>query len=189
VYPYEIELAEIIEQADALSVPGRSESVNLQDSTEFRSVYQELRLPLKSVSRAKREAVMTKLATQNGYDRADVQREPLLSWEEVRTLNEHPLVTIGAHTVSHVLLSQQSWQAAWKEIRSSKERLEQKIGEPVHHFSYPYGGNNVAVRQMARWAGFQYGFTTKVRRIGHVTTWNRLSLPRIDINELVPDCE
>jgi peptidoglycan/xylan/chitin deacetylase (PgdA/CDA1 family) len=187
VYPYEIELAEAIAQADALSIPGRPGSVDLQDLTGCRSAYQELRLPLKSASREKRQAFMARLATQNGYERADVQREPLLSWDEVRTLSEHPLVTIGAHTHSHVLLSKQSWQTAWKEIRSPKRQLEEHIGKPVRHFSYPYGGNSIAVRQMVRWAGFQYGFTTQAHRMDRITAWNRYALPRIDIGELLPD--
>lgn len=189
VYPYEIELAEVIEQADALSVPGQSEAVDLQCLSARRSVYRDLRLPLKSASRKKRETFMTRLAIQNGYERAGMRCEPLLSWEEIRTLSEHPLVTIGAHTVSHVFLSKQSWGTLWKEIRSSKERLEKQIGEPIHHFSYPYGGNNIVVRQMARWAGFRYGFTTRARRIERASAWNRLSLPRIDINELIPNRE
>jgi len=187
VYPYEIELAEIIEQVDALSVPGHSESVALQDLTECRSAYQELRLPLKSASREKREAFMAGLATQNGYERSDVQRELLLSWDEVRTLSEHPLVSIGAHTHSHVLLSRQSWRTAWGEIRRSKQKLEEQIGKTVRHFSYPYGGNSIAVRQMVRWTGFEYGFTTQARRMDRITAWNRYALPRIDIGKLLLD--
>lgn len=129
---------------------------------------------------------MNQLAIQNEYDRPDVQHEPILSWEDVRLLNDHPLVTIGAHTRSHVLLSRQSWRTAWNELRASKERLEKKLGEPVRHVSYPYGGNNIIVRQMARWLGFAYGFTTRARRADRVADWNRLALPRIDINELIP---
>ena len=129
---------------------------------------------------------MNRLATQNDYDRTDVQREPLLSWEEVHSLNDHPLVTIGEHTESHLLLTQQSWKTAWNELRSSKERLEQELGQPVQHVSYPYGGSNIVVRQMARWMGFEYGFTTQARRTDRITIWNRLALPRTDINELVP---
>lgn len=130
---------------------------------------------------------MARLATQNGYERADVQREPLLSWDEVRTLSKHPLVTIGAHTRSHVLLSRQSWRTAWEEIRISKQQLEEQIGKSVHHFSYPYGGDSIAVRQMVRWAGFEYGFTTQARRIDQLTAWNQYALPRIDIGDLLLD--
>jgi len=161
--------------------------VDVQDVAGCQSAYQELRLPLKSASREKRELYMTRLATQNGYERSDVQREPLLSWDEVRILSEHPLVTIGAHTHSHVLLSRQSWRTAWEEIRRSKQQLEEQIGKPVRHFSYPYGGNSIAVRQMVRWSGFEYGFTTQARRVNRVTAWNRYALPRIDIGELLLD--
>ncbi len=184
VYPYEIELAEVIERADTLSSPGRSETVHLGDLHHRRTVYRRLRLPLRSSTQARREAFMNQLASQNGYDRTDVQHEPLLNWEEVHSLNDHPLVTIGAHTKSHVLLSRQAWWPAWNELRASKERLEHELGQPVRHVSYPYGGNNFIIRQMARCLGFEYGFTTRAGRIDRVTNWNRHSLPRIDINEL-----
>lgn len=186
-YPYELELAEILEQADTLSLPDRSEPVELHDMSERRALYRELRLPLKPVPPSERDVFMDQVARLNDYDRAEMQKEPMLDWDDVRTLSEHPLVTIGAHTKSHVLLSHQSWRTAWEEIRSSKEQLEQQIRQPVRHFSYPYGGNDVVVRQMVRWAGFRYGFTTQANRAEHVTMWNRFSLPRIDIGELLPD--
>lgn len=187
VYPYELELAEVIERAGVLSIPDRSEPVALQNASECRSLYREIRLPLKPTSRSEREAYMDRLACLNEYDRTDMQREPLLDWDDLCELSNHPLVTIGAHTHSHVLLSRQSWRTAWMEIRRSKQKLESQMQSPVHHFSYPYGGNSIAVRQMVRWAGFQYGFTTQARRVEQVTSWNRYSLPRIDISELLPN--
>jgi peptidoglycan/xylan/chitin deacetylase (PgdA/CDA1 family) len=132
---------------------------------------------------------MEQLAEQNGYDRSEMQSKPLLSWEEVRALSEHPLVTIGAHTQSHTLLSRQPWRVALEEMRTAKQRLEEQIGRSVSAISYPYGGSNMIIRQMARWLGFDYGFTTEACRVNHVTAWNRLALPRIDISELVPDDE
>jgi len=188
-YPYELELAEVLEHSEILQVPGRNEPVTFSATAERRGPYQNLRLPLKPASYEKREAFMEQLAEQNGYDRSEMQSEPLLSWEEVRALSEHPLVTIGAHTQSHTLLSRQPWRVVLEELRTAKHRLEEQIGQSVSVVSYPYGGNNVVIRQMARWVGFDYGFTTEARRANHVTAWNRLALPRIDISELVPDDE
>lgn len=188
-YPYELELAKVVEQGDKLCIPGREKPVVLGTTSERCNLYQNLRLPLKSASHEEREAFMEQLAEQNGYDRSEVQSESFLSWEEVRALSEHPLVTIGAHTQSHTLLSRQPWRVALEEMRTAKQRLEEHISQSVTAISYPYGGSNVVIRQMARWIGFYYGFTTEARRANHVTAWNRLALPRIDISELIPDHE
>jgi peptidoglycan/xylan/chitin deacetylase (PgdA/CDA1 family) len=187
VYPYELELAEVVKHASVLAIPDRSEPAEIQSLSRRQSLYRGLRLPLKPATRTEREAYMDRLARLNDYDRSDMQKEPLLNWDDVRELGNHPLVTIGAHTHSHVLLSRQSWQTAWEEITRSKQRLEEQIGERVRYFSYPYGGNSIAVRQMVRWAGFQFGFTTRARRMDRITDWNRYALPRIDISELLPD--
>jgi len=188
-YPYELELAKVVEQGDKLWIPGREKPVVLGTTSERCDLYQNLRLPLKSASHEEREAFMEQLAEQNWHDRSEVQSEPFLSWEEVRALSEHPLVTIGAHTQSHTLLSRQPWRVALEEMCTAKERLEEHISQSVTAISYPYGGSNVVIRQMARWVGFYYGFTTEVRRANHVTAWNRLALPRIDISELISDHE
>ena len=59
--------------------------------------------------------------------------------EELRLLAQHPLVTVGAHTVSHSRLAALSLDAQAHEIRTSKAQLESIIGEPVTSFSYPFG--------------------------------------------------
>jgi peptidoglycan/xylan/chitin deacetylase (PgdA/CDA1 family) len=189
VYPYELELAEIIERADTLLIPGWSEPTQLSTLPERQALYDKLRLPLKPKSHADRDRFMERLADHNEYERTEVQNEPLLSWEEVRSLSDHPLVTIGAHTQFHTLLSQQSWRSAYEELKTSKRQLERKIGQPVVSFSYPYGGNNAFIRQIAKWLGFQYGFTTDARQVARINMWNRLSLPRIDIGNLITGYE
>jgi peptidoglycan/xylan/chitin deacetylase (PgdA/CDA1 family) len=47
--------------------------------------------------------------------------------------------TIGAHTHSHPVLTALPEGQAQREIARSKELLEAILGDPVIHFSYPYG--------------------------------------------------
>lgn len=189
VYPYELELAEIVEQSETLQIPGRDEPVVLDTVSERQNLYRDLRLPLKPTSREERATFMEQLAEKNRYNRSEMQSEPLLSWEGIHALSEHPLVTIGVHTQSHVLLSRQPWRVAMEEMRTAKQRLEEQIGRSVTAVSYPYGGNNVFIRQMARWLGFDHGFTTQAYHADRLTAWNRLALPRIDISKLISDDE
>jgi peptidoglycan/xylan/chitin deacetylase (PgdA/CDA1 family) len=55
-------------------------------------------------------------------------------------LGTEPLVTIGAHTIHHLSLATLSEADLNAEMEQSKLELENKIGKPVEHFAYPYGG-------------------------------------------------
>lgn len=187
VYPYELELADVISGAEKLHLPDRKACIELQGERARSILYKQVRLPLKARTQKRREDFMRELAALNCYDREDFQSEEMLSMSEVKALSQHPLVTIGAHTHTHVLLSRQSWNNAYVEMKRSKKILESAIGEKVNSFSYPYGGNTFMVRLLARYIGFKYAFSTKARWARRIRSHNRLAIPRIDINGLVED--
>jgi peptidoglycan/xylan/chitin deacetylase (PgdA/CDA1 family) len=87
---------------------------------------------------------------------------------------------IGAHTVTHPILTSLDDAAARAEIRTSKEQLEALIGKPVRLFAYPNGkvGMDFDARHVAmvREAGFDAAFTTAVGAI--TRTQDRYQLPR-----------
>ncbi len=88
--------------------------------------------------------------------------ELALSWNEVRQLCNDKLVTLGAHTVSHPVLSRLSDEGALGEIGQSKRRIEQETGKEVKHFAYPFGGKKEASLreyEMARQCGFDTAVT------------------------------
>lgn len=60
-----------------------------------------------------------------------------LNWEMVRALHEKG-INFGSHTVSHPELKYLERGEALKEIRISKEVIEERLGSPVTSFSYPY---------------------------------------------------
>jgi len=62
-----------------------------------------------------------------------------LAWSEVRHLAQNG-VEIGAHTVTHPILSRIMDPAELlQEIGESKKRIEEELHQPVRHFCYPYG--------------------------------------------------
>jgi len=61
---------------------------------------------------------------------------------------------IGAHTLTHRELTTLSLSEARKEIRGSKEYLENLIGKEVHMFCYPRGKYNERIVDLVREAGF-----------------------------------
>jgi peptidoglycan/xylan/chitin deacetylase (PgdA/CDA1 family) len=79
-----------------------------------------------------------------------------LSWSEVKELSEDPNVTIGAHTMTHPSLPKlASIEEVRAEILGSKTRIEEMIGKPVEHFSYPYGHAGNREFEVAKSCGFK----------------------------------
>ena len=74
--------------------------------------------------------------------------------EEVRALVMDGLVTIGAHTVTHPVLSTLGATACHREITESKIACEALIGARVAGFAYPYGDLDAKARRAVRDAGF-----------------------------------
>ena len=62
-----------------------------------------------------------------------------MSWEELKKISDDPLITIGAHTVNHPILSQIDDTEIEKEIIGSKMILEQKLDKEITLFAYPNG--------------------------------------------------
>jgi peptidoglycan/xylan/chitin deacetylase (PgdA/CDA1 family) len=67
---------------------------------------------------------------------------------------------IGSHTLNHPHLTRISSSEAAEEITSSRKKLEDLFGRPVHHFCYPYGDWNEAIHDLVREAGYTTASTT-----------------------------
>ena len=96
---------------------------------------------------------------------------------ELRTLAAEPLITLGAHTISHCDLATRNGAEQQSEIAGSRYQLEQVIGKPVLHFSYPYGSYNEAAVSFCNESGFHSGVTCApepVRRSDHPQRLPRL---------------
>lgn len=110
-----------------------------------------------------------------------------LSWEQIRSLNQNPLVTIGAHTVNHYPLSQLDGSMLREEVEGSRLRIEQEIQTPVRHFAYPFGKKGEASLrefEFVRQAGFLTATTTRIGNIFPTHKNFPTALPRISINEV-----
>jgi peptidoglycan/xylan/chitin deacetylase (PgdA/CDA1 family) len=80
------------------------------------------------------------LFTRYGIDaRAALDRDAL-SVAQAKELAADPLVTIGAHSVTHPRLSHQSLDDARRELHEGKNSLESSLGIEIKHLAYPFGG-------------------------------------------------
>jgi peptidoglycan/xylan/chitin deacetylase (PgdA/CDA1 family) len=88
---------------------------------------------------------------------------PMLTWTQVREMQDSGVVEMGSHTMSHKNLPTLPLEEVRWQLGESKKRLEEKLGREMVGFAYPYGaGAYVApVRQAARDAGYRYDFGIK----------------------------
>jgi peptidoglycan/xylan/chitin deacetylase (PgdA/CDA1 family) len=90
-----------------------------------------------------------------------------------------PLITIGAHSHCHNILTQLSNEEITKSVQTSKALLELWINRPVRYFSYPNGNYNDVVVNSLKVSGFKGSLTTVSR------PWKRgesyFTIPRIGI--------
>jgi peptidoglycan/xylan/chitin deacetylase (PgdA/CDA1 family) len=128
---------------------------------------------------------ISELCARHGVDESDISRELCLSWDELKRFAADPLVTIGAHTVSHCNLAKRSEQQAHQEITVSRTRIEAVLQRPVVHLAYPYGDRGAAGPRefaFARAAGFKTAVTTRPGMIFPENAEHPTALPRISLN-------
>ncbi|MCB1018453.1 MAG: polysaccharide deacetylase family protein [Acidobacteria bacterium] len=105
------------------------------------------------------------------------QSREILCWSRVQEL--HRLgIQFGAHTMTHPPLTAIPLDRARAEILESKKRIEDRIGEAVTTFAYPYGIESQALREIVA-ESFDLACST---RMGYVSDRSqRESLERIDV--------
>jgi len=87
-----------------------------------------------------------------------------LTWEQVRTMHGSGLISFGAHTLSHPVLSRCSEETQTFEILQSKSRIEEELGEECAIFAYPYGKRSdytPVTREVVRRSGFKLAVTAE----------------------------
>ena len=84
--------------------------------------------------------------------------DPVMPAQVIKSL-AGPLVTIGAHSLSHPHLSRIPREEARREIAGSKAMLEELIGREVTLFAFPYGDFDAATTRMCEEAGFAHAFS------------------------------
>jgi peptidoglycan/xylan/chitin deacetylase (PgdA/CDA1 family) len=84
-----------------------------------------------------------------------------LSWDQVREMSRAGIV-FGSHTLTHVSLTDLTYQEVKYQLERSKARLEAEIGKPVTGFAYPYGtfrDFSPEIKQFVASAGYSWAVT------------------------------
>lgn len=106
---------------------------------EEQRAYHELVEVLLSLSPSRREDVLDQLFDWSGIDRRPRPCRRAMTEDELCELTANGLVTVGAHTVSHPVLSGLRTAEQALEINDARKRLEAILNRSIPTFSYPYG--------------------------------------------------
>lgn len=92
---------------------------------------------------------------------ADAAAQPealaTMTWANLRELAERG-VEVGSHTVTHPHLARISDDDLDRELRESRTRIEDELGQPARLLAYPYGEHDGRVQAAARRAGYAAAF-------------------------------
>ncbi len=75
---------------------------------------------------------------------------------QIKEMSESPLIEIGSHTHRHYNLSKISIDLATKELKESKEILENIILKPIVSIGYPDGDYSEEVKNISEKLGYRY---------------------------------
>lgn len=127
----------------------------------------------------------------SAYGDNEVPERVMMNWDEVRRLAKDDLFTIGAHTVTHPILSRISHDQAMVEIMECKQLLQDKVEQSIDLFAYPNGGKedvNDEVVSIVKKSGYKAAFTT-IPGLNSSSS-ELFSLKRIDVTmDIAADCK
>ncbi len=111
------------------------------------------------IRHADRPAVVEYLAERLGVDPGTIEYPAMMTPAQVRSLSDAGM-TIGSHTEWHASLEAEGVEEYARQLRASRETLQEMTGRPVRYFSYPFGdpGYCVPAASLVREAGYEAAF-------------------------------
>jgi peptidoglycan/xylan/chitin deacetylase (PgdA/CDA1 family) len=125
------------------------------------------------------------LCARHGVDEVAICRDLCMTWDELKPFADDPLISIGAHSITHCNLARQTEEVASQEMAISRARIEEALQRPVLHLAYPYGDRIAAGARefaLAHAAGFKTAVTTRPGMIFPESAQHLTALPRVSLN-------
>jgi peptidoglycan/xylan/chitin deacetylase (PgdA/CDA1 family) len=114
----------------------------------------------------------------NTWDAGSQPVRPLLTWDEVRTLDRAGF-RAHSHSCSHADLGAAEDGLVAEEVQGSLERVEAELSHRARLFAYPFGRHGSAARAAVERAGYDAAFSTRAGLNTPVS--DRWARPRVEI--------
>ncbi|MDA7672965.1 polysaccharide deacetylase family protein [Verrucomicrobiales bacterium] len=158
-----------------------------QDEKEraYQLIYKKVR-----DAEATRQQTLEQIWRSNDLNGPPENCDLVMTWDELRQLNESPLVTIGAHTVNHPRLIRCGDDVIKRELVESNIRINEELGFTPIHLAYPFGSENdipVGISDIANTVGYETAVTTIPRNLEKGDKGLLFTLPRKFISDAIND--
>lgn len=157
-----------------------------QPPTERQALYLHLCRLLRVTTDCHRRRVLEELCRWAGVANQGRSTHRAMTRDEWCKLTADGLIDVGAHTVTHPVLSTLSVADQFAEIMGSRQCLESALGRPIRGFAYPYGCRGdfgPATAAMVKNAGLTFACANTGKpphAAGRVTSNNDMyRLPRV----------
>jgi peptidoglycan/xylan/chitin deacetylase (PgdA/CDA1 family) len=134
------------------------------------------------LSAAQREAALDALAAWAGPLPSPAACRRTLTSQEIRDIAGSGLVSIGAHTVDHPPLPARQPSEQLRQIRGSKQRLQELLDTEIDTFAYPHGEYSSDTVDLLRKLGFNCAVTVEHQPVGRHT--DPMLLPRYGVEDV-----
>lgn len=181
IWNYPLIIERIVKKNDELIIGGKK--YVCQTLEQKNDTFLKLKGLLFTLSYAQLQEEFKRLFAE--YLTDDVFPQNTLTWEQIEELSNDPLCTIGSHTMSHCRLTITDNKSLQYELGESKAILEQHIGKPIEHLSYPYGWKTDVSAEAIAFAQ-QIGYKTALRSFGgpvRKQDTDLFNIKRIQVNE------
>jgi len=169
-----------------LVINRRDRKFDCRTLAEKEALYDELYWWLRSrATENEMRSIVRSLAAYYNVDIAAFCEDLCMSWPELAELASDPLVTIGARTVNHPVLSRLSRDAARSEMELSCSVIEAALAVKPAHLSYPYGDRASAGNrefEIAAEIGFKTAVTIRPGVLFSRYRHRLTALPRISLH-------
>ncbi len=180
-------LEEVIRRQDVISavIDGKAVRFTCASASEKYETFKQIYWWMRSIPESEMRVFIRDLGMRYGADCDEICSRLCMTWDEIRTLAQDPLVTIGAHSVHHYMLRKYPANTARAEISHCRSVIEAELDRQIKHFAYPVGDPTSAGPEefaMTRDMGFLTAVTTRPGMIFSEHKHHLTALPRVSLN-------
>ncbi len=118
-----------------------------------------MRALLEALPQGEIERIIEALEARVELRESELEEMRPLTWEMLAEM-QRAGITIGSHTRTHALLTNESHRKIIEEAEGSRRQLEARLGIGISHFAYPDGKFNSASVAALAASGYRFGYTT-----------------------------
>ena len=155
------------------------------DDAQRTAAFERIYWSLRTGPEERLRSAIALLAARAGVDTQATVGRLCLDWAGLAQLAADPLVSIGAHTMTHPMLAKHDAAVMRSEMAQSRNAIVERLGVPVRHFAYPVGDPGSAGPRefaMAAELGFEAAVTTRPGMLFPVHAERLTALPRVSLN-------